>query len=166
MLHPVLRACALSVLLVSPPAASAAQAAPVQAAVTSALAPSAREAATVVDAFYAALRRGDTKAALAFLADSALIFESGGVERSKAEYASHHLAADAAFSKAVSSRLTRRAGAAAGNFAWIASEGRASGTFRGRQIDQATAETMVLRRTGAHWKIVHIHWSSAAAAGR
>lgn len=57
-----------------------------------------REAAAVVDAFHAALRRGDTRAAAALLSDDALIFETGGAERSKAEYAAHHLPADAEFS--------------------------------------------------------------------
>jgi ketosteroid isomerase-like protein len=153
-------ACALLAL------ASAANAAPqrpsTNAAPINLLAPSARPAAAVVDTFHAALRRGDTKAALGFLANDALIFEAGGVERGKAEYASHHLAADAAFSQAVPGRITRRAGEAVGNVAWIASEGRTTGTYRGKPVDQRTVETMVLRRTRAGWKIAHIHWSSAA----
>ena len=94
------------------------------------LAPSARGAAAAVDAFHAALKRGDARAAAALLADDALIFESGGAERSKAEYASHHLGADATFSQAVPSRVTRRHGAAAGKIAWIASEGRTTAPTR------------------------------------
>lgn len=121
----------------------------------------AREATAAVDAFHAALRSGDTAAALALLADEVLIFEGGRVERSKAEYAAHHLAADAAFSKAVSSTLTRRAGGASGDTAWVASEGRTTGEYRGRPIDRVTAETIVLRRSGGAWKIVHIHWSGS-----
>jgi len=96
------------------------------------------------------------------LAGNALIFEGGGVERSKAEYASHHLVADAEYTKAVPAVLTRRAGDAIGTVAWIASEGRTTGTFRGKAVDRVTAETMILRRIGHDWKIVHIHWSSAA----
>lgn len=133
------------------------------AAPSDALAGSARPAASIVDGFHAALRRGDTQAALGFLAEEALIFEAGGVERGKAEYASHHLAADAAFSQAVPGTITRRAGEAAGNVAWITSEGRTAGTYKGKAVDRRTVETMVLRRTKAGWKIVHIHWSSAAA---
>ena len=128
----------------------------------SVLAPSARPAAGVVDGFHTALQRGDTKAALGFLTNDALIFEAGGVERGKAEYASHHLAADAAFSRAVPARITRRAGEAVGNVAWIATEGRTTGTYKGKPVDRRTVETMVLRRTAAGWKIAHIHWSSAA----
>jgi len=127
----------------------------------SALSASARSVASTVDAFHAALRRGDTRSAAALLANDALIFEGGGVERSKAEYASHHLAADAAYTQAVPSILTRRAGDSTGSVAWIASEGRTTGTYKGKAVDRVTAETMVLRRTGRAWRIVHIHWSSA-----
>jgi ketosteroid isomerase-like protein len=124
--------------------------------------PAASPAATVVDSFHRALGLGDTKAALGFLDDNALIFESGGAERSRAEYAEHHLAADAAFSKAVPSKLMRRSGDVTGDIAWIASEGRTTGTYKGKAVDRLTTETMILRRARDEWKIVHIHWSSVA----
>lgn len=130
-------------------------------AATNSVAAPARPAAAVVDSFHAALRRGDTKGALGALADNALIFESGGAERSKAEYASHHVGADAAFARAVPGERTRRTGEAAGNVAWIATEGRTKGSYKGRSIDEVTTETVVLHRAGKVWKIVHIHWSSA-----
>ena len=122
----------------------------------------ARGAAAVVDSFHAALHRGDTAAAAALLADDALIFEGGGVERSKAEYVGHHLPADAAFSREVTSIVTRRSGNAFGNLAWVASEGKATGAYKGKALNLVTAETMVLRRAGRGWKILHVHWSSAA----
>ena len=123
----------------------------------------ARGAAETVDAFHAALRRGDTKAAAGLLADDALIFEEGGVERSKAEYSARHLPADAAFSQAVAMTVTRRSGGSDGSIAWVASEGRMTGTWQGRTVDRLTTETMFLRRVGRAWKIIHIHWSSAPA---
>jgi ketosteroid isomerase-like protein len=128
------------------------------------LGPSARSAAATVDAFHAALRRGDTRSAAALLADDALIYEEGGAERTKAEYASHHLPADAAFTQAVSSVTTGRAGYSDGTLAWIASEGRTSGTYNGKALDRVTTETMILRRVGRAWRIIHIHWSSGAAS--
>lgn len=124
---------------------------------------SARGAAATVDAFHAALHRGDTRSAAGLLADDALIFEQGGAERSRAEYSAHHLPADAAFSQGVQSTVTRRSAAATGRIAWIATEGRTTGTYKGRPIDQLTTETMILRYTPRGWRIVHIHWSSAAA---
>lgn len=150
-----LAACASTILAHEPVAKAEA--------VASAVSPSARGAAATVDGFHAALRRGDTRSAVALLADDVLIFESGEVERGKAEYAAHHLGADAEFSAAVPSTLTRRSGNTSGAMAWIASEGRTTGTFHGRPIDQMTTETMVLRRAAHGWKIVQIHWSSTAA---
>ena len=75
----------------------------------------------------------------------------------------YNIGADAAFSKAVPGKVTRRAGEAAGNIAWIATEGRTTGTWKAKAIDRVTTETMVLRRSGGGWKIVHVHWSSAQA---
>lgn len=134
-----------------------------QADITATLPAELQEPARVVDGFHAALAGGDTDAALAFLAEDALIYEAGGVERGSAEYAAHHLGADAAFAQAVPSQLTRRAGAVRGTTAWLASEGRVTGTFNDRALDRITTETIVLEHDGATWRIVHIHWSSAAA---
>src|SRR3546814_5678770 len=78
------------------------------AAASASLAPTALEATAVVDAFHAALDHGNEVDALALLADDVLIFESGGAERSKAEYASYHLAADATFSQATTTTITHR----------------------------------------------------------
>lgn len=121
------------------------------------------DAAAVVDAFHLALVKGDTKAAAAMFADDALIFEEGGAERSKAEYAAHHLPADIEFSKAVVATVTRRNGGSDGAFAWVASEGRNKGIFRGKPVNRVTTETVLLRKKEAGWEIVHVHWSSAAA---
>ena len=122
------------------------------------------DAAKVVDAFRAALRQGDTAAATAHLSDAVLIFEAGGVERSRAEYAAAHLGGDAAFAQAVGSELTRRTGGAGGDLAWVSSEGRTRGRYKDRDVDRITTETMVLRRQAGVWRIVHVHWSSRAAS--
>ena len=150
---------AFAAMLVSATLLSAHEQAP-RSAQVGALSPSARGAAAAVDAFHTALRTGDTRAAAALLAEDALIFEEGGAERNKAEYAAKHLPADVEFSRMVSSVVTRRAGRSVGSLAWIASEGRTTGTYKGKALDLLTTETMVLRRAGSTWKITHIHWSS------
>jgi ketosteroid isomerase-like protein len=58
--------------------------------------------------------------------------------------------------------VTRRAGRSDGAIAWIATESRTTGTYKGKTIDLTATETMILRRAGGTWKIVHIHWSSTA----
>ena len=122
--------------------------------------PAARAAATSVASFHRALKQTDSVAAAAQLSADALIFESGGVERSRAEYVSHHLPADAAFAKATTRTVTAQSAKAVGDLAWVATESRTTGTFKGRAINNGSTETMVLRREGGTWRIVHIHWSS------
>jgi len=124
----------------------------------------AAEAARAVDGFHAALRAGDTRAALGFLSDTALIYEAGGAERSKAAYASEHLAADAAFEASATEMPLRRTGGASGDLAWIATEGRVQAKTGEKLTDRLTTETAILRRTPAGWRIEHVHWSSRAAA--
>ncbi len=123
-----------------------------------------QEAAKVVDAFHAALTKGDGVEAATLLAEDALIYEGGHAERSKAEYASHHAGADAAYAAAVPSKLTHRSGVADGDLAWVASESRTTGKYKDKSVDRVTTETMILRKTAEGWRIVHIHWSSRAAA--
>lgn len=127
------------------------------------IAAEATDAATVVDAFHAALKAGDTAAALALLAPDVMIFEEGGAERSRDEYASHHLGSDAAFAAASEATVARRSGWADGDIAWITSEGRTTGQFNDRGVDRLTTETMVLKRHADGWRIHHIHWSSRAS---
>jgi ketosteroid isomerase-like protein len=118
----------------------------------------------VVDAFHAALASDDPRKALDFLAEDVLIFESGGVERSRAEYASHHLAADAAFSASVRRTLVSRSHGEAGNAAWITSVEIVAGAYRSRAINSRSVETMLLGRVAGKWRISHIHWSSKDVA--
>lgn len=114
-----------------------------------------------IDAFHAALKRGDTQSALMFLSDDVLIFESGAVESSRAEYETHHLRADAEFSAATSRTRVSERVINVGNMASVMRVELIKGSFRGRPINSRSVETMTLRQTDAGWRIVHIHWSSA-----
>jgi mono/diheme cytochrome c family protein len=124
-----------------------------------ALSAEATEAAAVVDRFQRLLSQGKTRDASALLAPDVLIFEGGGAERSRAEYASHHLKADSDFLKTAKVAVTSRVGGAADGFAWIATEARIE-TQRPKPLDLVTAETMLLKRTPDGWRVTHIHWSS------
>lgn len=120
------------------------------------------DAVRVVDAFHEALAVGDSAGALEWLDADVVIFESGGVERSREEYAGHHLAADMAFAGATTRDVRQRAQRllGEGRVAVVLSEVHTAGEFRGRTIDSTGVETMVLRRTGGGWRIIHVHWSS------
>jgi mono/diheme cytochrome c family protein len=56
-------------------------------------------AMSVLDAFGDALQSGDTQTATRLMSPTVLIYEGGGAERSRDEYASHHMQADMAFLK-------------------------------------------------------------------
>ena len=154
---------ALAALIVGPTAAhpGAHKTVPATAKATRSVPVAASTAVDTVLAFHAALAHGNTDAALALVAENALIFESGGVERSRAEYAGHHLKADAEFSAAVRRTLVDRSNGEDGNTAWVMSVETVTGSFHNRAIKSRSVETMLLRRIDNQWRIVHIHWSSA-----
>lgn len=118
-------------------------------------------AQTVLDAFHRALRSGKREAALNLLAEDALIYESGHAE-SKSQYAAHHLDADIAFAGQVPATTLKRTGGVTGPVVWITTEGRTKGTFNGKAVDRRTVETALIRKDAGAWKILHLHWSSAA----
>ncbi len=149
-----------TVALSAAPAALAHPAGAHRTAGAAALSGPAAQAGLVVDAFHAALKAGDTAKAASLMADDALIFEAGFAERSKAEYAAEHLAADAAFERTATETQLRRAGDANADLAWIATEGRVQARSSEKITDRLTTETMILRSTPAGWRIVHVHWSS------
>lgn len=119
------------------------------------------EVAATVERFHQALAAADSAAALALLTGDVEILESGGVE-SRQEYRSHHLGSDIEFARAVPSRRGPLRVHVAGDVAWTTSTSTSEGEFRGRAINAAGAELMVLRRTPQGWRIAAIHWSSRA----
>ncbi len=115
----------------------------------------------VVDALAAALRAGDAAAVERLMAPNVVIAESGGVERSFAEYAGHHMPADMAFTAAAQFTLEQRDVIAGDDVVTVMSRSQVHGELQGRTIHSRLMETMVLRRIDGEWRIVHIHWSSA-----
>lgn len=124
----------------------------------------ARAAVEVVERFSAALAAGELDAAGAELDPGVLILESGGAERSAAEYLGGHAKGDAAFLGAAHVRLQRRTASVHGDLAWVASERELHVLRDGQPVTVLSTETMVVRRDARGWKIVHIHWSSRTKA--
>ena len=121
--------------------------------------PDSAAVAAVVNQFHEVLARGDSVAALALLAPDAVILESGAME-TKAQYRSHHLSGDMQFSQAVKAVRTPVKVVVSGETAWTVSTSTTQGDFNGRAINSTGAESMVLSRTPAGWRIRSIHWSS------
>ncbi len=123
------------------------------------LPPAALNAAETVDSFHKRLAQGDTNGAAQLLDTSVLIYEGGAAEKSREEYASHHLKSDAEFLKNAEVRQLSRIGDAVGDFAWVATESELK-SAGAKPLDLITTETMVLQRGPDGWRVKHIHWSS------
>jgi len=110
--------------------------------------------------FHAALASGDGRGALVRLAADVTIFESGGAEMSRTEYAEHHLHGDTQFAAATERTIVDRQHGRTGEIAWVTSRTETHGTFGEREIHSRGTETMLLRHDGTEWRIFHVHWSS------
>ena len=133
---------------------------PAQASPASEIPASAKAAVAVADRFSKALAAGDFKTVEQLLAADVLILETGGAERSRAEYLGHHAISDAQFLKGAHSELKRRRARVDGGLAWIGSESELHATKDGKALTLLSTETMVLKKVGADWRIAHILWSS------
>ena len=124
------------------------------------IAPAAKDAVATVDRFSKALSSGQLNKAGAELDAKVLIFETGYVERSAAEYLGGHAKGDAAYLKGAHVQMLNRTAQASGDMAWVGSESENHTTKDGKMSTSVSTETMVLKRTDKGWKITHIHWSS------
>ena len=120
----------------------------------------AQSAVAVVERFGKVLAAGDLKTAETLLDANVLILESGGAERSRAEYMGHHAISDAQFLKGTHSQLKRRWARPEGGLVWVGSESELHASKDGKPLTLLSTETMILKKAGNDWRIVHIHWSS------
>lgn len=119
------------------------------------------EAVSVVERFHSALAAGDRAGALSVLDPDIVIYESGGAELSREEYASHHLEGDMKFVASTRTEVTERRGGARGDVAWVLTRSRTTGQVGSKEISSLGTESMLLERAAdGAWRIVHIHWSS------
>ncbi|TAK51746.1 MAG: DUF4440 domain-containing protein [Betaproteobacteria bacterium] len=110
-------------------------------------------------AFRSALEGGREQAVLALLVPELLVYESGDRNRSRTEYAAHHLRADMAFLAQARVRVLEQVVSTEGSSAWVATRSR----IVAPSADLISTETLMLRRTPDGWRIWHIHWSSRKA---
>jgi ketosteroid isomerase-like protein len=114
----------------------------------------------VVGEYHAALAKGNTAKALSLLSPAVQIFESGYVEKSKDEYAGHHLPADMAFAKTVNRKVLKGSERIAGDLAVVMQETDTTGTHNGTAVHMIGTETAILEKKDDSWVITHFHWSS------
>lgn len=121
----------------------------------------AQQPSDAVDQFRAALAAGKVDVINDILAEDVLIFEGSGVERSLAEYRSHHLPSDIKFSQHVTFELLERETHNAGELAVVTSRYKVSGTYNEKAIDLTMNETITAKKLdSSSWQIILIHWSN------
>jgi ketosteroid isomerase-like protein len=120
----------------------------------------AADALATVTRFAAALKSGDRAGVLACLAPDVVIFEHGGAEMSREEYAQHHLDGDLEYLRAIEVRVVDRRVLNAAERVVVLTRSESSGEFRGKPVASSGTETLVLERRDGSWVIVHVHWSS------
>lgn len=133
--------------------------------VSAAAAQETRLPAEVVDAFHAALRNKDTAGALSLLDRGLVVYEFGAVDPTVEAYAFSHLPFDMDVAVATQWKLETRRTGGEGGLRWVLSTYRVTGRQSdGTAIDQTTLETVILRRSGERFRIVHFHWSTSDPA--
>ncbi len=124
----------------------------------------ASEPEDTVRSFHEAMRAQDREALLELLAPEVVILEHGGFEASRDEYAAHHLGVDMEFAATTSRKVVDSWSDSDGLVAWVLSATTTRGRFRGRDVSSLGVETVLLKRIGGKWLIVHVHWSSRSAS--
>ena len=112
-----------------------------------------------LEAFYGAMKSGDTAVAMAQIAEDAQFVESGRLE-TRAEYEKNHLPNDIAFEKQVTGKRTPFNVTINGDTAWAIASTDFDGTFDGSEVSFTSAQLAVLSRESEGWRIRSIHWSS------
>ncbi|WP_416877445.1 DUF2231 domain-containing protein [Litorimonas sp.] len=125
----------------------------------------ANDATSVVDQFGQALRSGNVSALKALLSPNVVIAEGGNAERSYAEYASHHMKSDMAYTSNITNNTLKRDVIQGKDMATVITQSEMVGNYKGESVHNRMMETMVLRRKDGVWKIAHIHWSSSPLSG-
>lgn len=131
------------------------------------IAPAARDAVVVVNDFMQALITGNLPAARQLLDPGVTVISNGRILGTRDEYMARQAPTDSAFLGKAQRQLLRRDGRAGPQFAWVVSEKAYRTDVPGKPpVLMVTAETMVLAKAPAGWRIVHIHWSSRPVAPR
>lgn len=117
---------------------------------------------SVVNGFTRALQRNNAKLLKMIVEPEVIIFEEGGVEASFAEYAAGHLKSDMAFMSKIDRTIKSQQVIEDTKLATVitSSEVRNKTGVGALALHNRVLETMVLKKTTAGWKIIHIHWSS------
>jgi ketosteroid isomerase-like protein len=113
-----------------------------------------------IESFYAAMKKGDPKAAMAMIAPDAMFVESGRIE-TRQQYEESHLPSDIDFEKQITGKRSPWRITLNGDTAWAIASTEYQGTFDGRDLSFVSRQLAVVTRgEDGKWLIRSIHWSS------
>jgi ketosteroid isomerase-like protein len=113
-----------------------------------------------IESFYAAMKKGDPKAAMAMIAPDAMFVESGRLE-TRQQYEESHLPNDIDFEKQITGKRSPWQITVNGDTAWGIASTEYQGAFDGRDLAFVSRQLAVVTRgEDGKWLIRSIHWSS------
>jgi len=112
-----------------------------------------------LEAFYGAMKTGDTATAMAQIAQDAMFVESGRLE-TREQYEKNHFPNDFAFEKQITGKRTPWRITINGDTAWVIASTTYMGPVDGDDVNFVSSQLAVLTREMDGWKIRSIHWSS------
>jgi hypothetical protein len=130
------------------------------------IAPAANDAVQVVNEFMWALSTGDLATARRFLDPATVVISNGVIYGNRDAYLSGPAKSDAVYLQKSQRKLLRRQARAGATFAWVISEKLLRIEQDKTSVARVNTETMLLAKGAGGWKIVHINWSSRAAANQ
>lgn len=117
-------------------------------------------AGKAVTTFHHGINNADQQQVLRILDPKLMVFEGAGVERSKTEYASHHLAADIKFMAAMTITAIEQHVITEGNMAFSIGKNHMQGRYNNKDYDFVSTESLSLHLVQGVWLINYIHWSN------
>jgi ketosteroid isomerase-like protein len=113
-----------------------------------------------IESFYAAVKKGDPKAAMAMIASDGVFVESGRLE-TRQQYEENHLPLDIDFEKQITGKRGQWRIAVNGDTAWGIVSTEYQGEVDGRDVSFVSTQLAVVTRgEDGKWLIRSIHWSS------
>ena len=113
-----------------------------------------------IESFYAAMKKGDAKGAMTFIAPDAMFVESGRLE-TRQQYEENHLPADIDFEKQITGKRGPWRITINGDTAWGIASTAYEGPVDGADVNFVSTQlAIVTRGEDGKWMIRSIHWSS------
>ena len=114
----------------------------------------------MIKSFHQAIRSGDVAAVKAALHPNVLIFEGKGIERSRDEYANHHMKSDIKFLSGMTATSLEQHVVVNGDMAFSMAKTHQKGSYNNKDYDFVSGESLSLAKVNGQWLITHIHWSN------